>query len=512
MNRAASHRQSSKLWQPKKHDVVCSEHFPGGNRVDEENNAVSPSIFPTHSISTKKSEREKRIKKRTEKRIEENREKLSCSNSSFSQREHPGSETENWFEAEPERKMSVSLKADMSEASEFVVQTSNLLEESRMSMSPERETTERAMSTSPKSSSEVLELFPNFPSMLDYAVQTSVSLYVLDPTEQTYGYVDKVSGTEKATQISLPPILTEKKKSKQNRSVFSQTSNDVLPFSSFNDRQMIAFCGVDEKVIKFLLLLMGDTLKPTRKLSRESKLLLVLIKLKLGLPYAALGAFFNVCESGASACFNETLPLLFSVAKEGIVWFDREMIKARMPKAFKSYFPNTRAIIDCSEIQCQRAPKVRQRVLSYSSYKSRFTVKFLVAIAPSGEITFVSPTYGGRATDTEITVNSGFLDLLEEGDIVMADKGFPTIERDVNRSGGILVIPPFKSGKLQFTEAQNRTGYEIAAVRVHVERAIERLKRFEMLNFVTIQNMRHIDQILVIVCFLNNLFPDLTKE
>ena len=389
--------------------------------------------------------------------------------------------------------------------------------DSNMSISPVREPNERKISStaSTESISEAGESIPNFPSLLDYGVQTTVPLYALELTTLSYGYMDSVSSTEKATQISLPPLPSEKKKKKKTkkfRSASTQTSNAVLPFSSFNDRQMIAFCGVDNKVIKFLLLLMGDALKSSRKMSRESKLLLVLIRLKLNLPFAALGAFLHISGNGASICFNETLPFLFSVAKDGIIWFDKETIKARMPRAFKSYFPNTRAIIDCSEIQCQRAPKVRQRVLSYSSYKSQFTVKFLVAIAPSGEVTFVSPAYGGRATDTEITVNSGFLDLLEEGDIVMADKGFPTIERDVNRSGGILVIPPFKSGKFQFTEAQNRTGYEIAAVRVHVERAIKRLKRFEMLNFVSIQNMRHIDAILVIVCFLNNLFPDLTKE
>ena len=39
---------------------------------------------------------------------------------------------------------------------------------------------------------------------------------------------------------------------------------------------------------------------------------------------------------------------------------------------------------------------------------------------------------------------SGFIDLVERGDVILADKGFPSIESDVNEAGGILVMPPFR--------------------------------------------------------------------
>ena len=64
----------------------------------------------------------------------------------------------------------------------------------------------------------------------------------------------------------------------------------------------------------------------------------------------------------------------------------------------------------------------------YSNYKSSHTVKFLIGIAPSGEIIFISKAYGGRVTDTYLTVNSGILELLEPGDVVLADKGFQQLE------------------------------------------------------------------------------------
>ena len=39
------------LWQPKKHDVVCSEHFVGGRKSNDKDSAsYVPSIFPTHLL------------------------------------------------------------------------------------------------------------------------------------------------------------------------------------------------------------------------------------------------------------------------------------------------------------------------------------------------------------------------------------------------------------------------------------------------------------------------------
>ena len=116
---------------------------------------------------------------------------------------------------------------------------------------------------------------------------------------------------------------------------------------------------------------------------------------------------------------------------------------------------------------------------------------------------------------TEITVRSGIVQLLESNDRVMADKGFPQIEEDVNRRGAFLVTPPFKSkatGLVQFTAAQSETAYEIASVRIEVERAIERLKRFEILKFLHSDMIPLIDHIMTPLCVVANLQGDLTKR
>ena len=43
-------------------------------------------------------------------------------------------------------------------------------------------------------------------------------------------------------------------------------------------------------------------------------------------------------------------------------------------------------------------------------------------------MTFVSDLYSGSVSDKELTRRSGLLDLLEEGDSVMTDRGFDTKE------------------------------------------------------------------------------------
>ncbi|KAH7961198.1 hypothetical protein HPB52_005395 [Rhipicephalus sanguineus] len=56
------------------------------------------------------------------------------------------------------------------------------------------------------------------------------------------------------------------------------------------------------------------------------------------------------------------------------------------------------------------------------------------------DMTFVSEAYGGRTSDTHITIESGFLNRIEPGDVVVADKGFPGIKAPVEGNRGIVVL------------------------------------------------------------------------
>ena len=113
-----------------------------------------------------------------------------------------------------------------------------------------------------------------------------------------------------------------------------------------------------------------------------------------------------------------------------------------MPEDFKSKYPKTRVILDCTEIKCQIPSSLLLKSSLFSSYNNHTTLKGLIGIAPSGAITFISELYAGSISDREIVERSGILDLpLNEGDDVMADKGFAIV--GLLLLGVSLNIPPF---------------------------------------------------------------------
>ena len=72
-------------------------------------------------------------------------------------------------------------------------------------------------------------------------------------------------------------------------------------------------------------------------------------------------------------------------------------------------------------------------------------MKLLVGIAPNGAFTFISKLWSGSTSDRKIVQESGLIDLLEEGDHLMADRGF-NIRDVLTRRGVKLNIPPFSKG------------------------------------------------------------------
>ena len=91
---------------------------------------------------------------------------------------------------------------------------------------------------------------------------------------------------------------------------------------------------------------------------------------------------------------------------------------------FQARFSRSVCIIDCSEIFIQRPTSLIARAQPYSSYKGHNTVKFFLAINPTGTIIFLSKCWGGRVSDKHLTNECGFYRKLLPGDLVLADRGF----------------------------------------------------------------------------------------
>ena len=66
----------------------------------------------------------------------------------------------------------------------------------------------------------------------------------------------------------------------------------------------------------------------------------------------------------------------------------------------------------------------------------------MLATSTSGNITFLYILYRGKVSDRYITGHSGFLEFVEEGDDIMADRGF-TLRYFVTNKKVTLSIPIF---------------------------------------------------------------------
>ena len=103
-----------------------------------------------------------------------------------------------------------------------------------------------------------------------------------------------------------------------------------------------------------------------------------------------------------------------------------------MPECFKATYSNTRVIIDCTELFCQKPFSLTIQSSLFSNYKHHITYKGLVIISLSGAITFISELYDDSTSDTEIVKRCGILnkELWSKDDDVMVDRGF-TIKKTV---------------------------------------------------------------------------------
>ena len=247
----------------------------------------------------------------------------------------------------------------------------------------------------------------------------------------------------------------------------------------------------------------------TRSLPPLEEFFLVLVRLRLGLFERDLGDRFGVSLSTVSRICTTWINFLYVILKEIPMWPKQESVQSCMPICFKQLYPTTRVIIDATEIYIETPSLPELQQMTYSSYKNHNTYKALIGISPGGAITFVSKLFPGSISDKELTRKSGLLDLLENGDSVMADRGFD-IQDDLTPLGVKVNIPPFLKGKKQLDEHEMIETRRIASLRIHVERAMERIKNYHIFDRVLPVSLTDVSEQMFFVCAaLSNFLPPL---
>lgn len=118
----------------------------------------------------------------------------------------------------------------------------------------------------------------------------------------------------------------------------------------------------------------------------------------------------------------------------------------------------------------------------------------------------------GSLSDKECVMKSGLLHMpFDHGDSVMAHEGFRIADL-LQKLGVALNIPPFLN-RGKFSAEEVAETQDVAALRIHVERRIQRIKSFHIFDRpIPISLAPLANQIWTVCTILTNLQTPLIKE
>ncbi len=256
------------------------------------------------------------------------------------------------------------------------------------------------------------------------------------------------------------------------------------------------------------------------KLDIEDEFILFMMRLRLGLSVIDLSFRFCVSEGTVTSIITTWLNFLFVHLGHLKIWPHRNILISNMPKDFKEKYPNNVAIIDCTELKIQVPSSLVKQSPSYSTYKSANTLKGLVGVDAKGGFIFIYQLYTGSLSDKQIVHRSGLMNLLEQklaleevlpGDAIMADKGFD-LESDLRKLDLKLNIPPFLGAFTQFEESDVIKTQTIAQHHIHVERAIGKVRRFEIFSSpLPVAMLGTANQLWSVCCLISNFMDPILE-
>lgn len=270
------------------------------------------------------------------------------------------------------------------------------------------------------------------------------------------------------------------------------SNNVVLSIDKFvNNDKMINYYTGFKDYAQFMLFFhcLGPSVRELNGqctlLDPKDQLFMVLMKLRRAKEDIELAMFFDISESSVSRTVTTWINFMYFQLKEIDIWPSKEIIEEFMPSDFARKFPNTRVILDATEIPLQKPSEVNAQSITWSSYKHKNTLKTMIGVTPRGCVSFISDAYGGSASDRQIIENSELLkpgnDMFQKGDSIMADRGI--MVQDLFAAQDVQVnTPTMLKGKSQLEQDEIIHDRRVASKRIHVERVIGFSKGYKILS------------------------------
>jgi len=207
-----------------------------------------------------------------------------------------------------------------------------------------------------------------------------------------------------------------------------------------------------------------------RQLKPYQEVLLTLIYLRHNVAHAVVGELFGVSADTSENTFHEVVFVLRDVCPA-----NRWDAEKKWKKGEPSWTPDTveRVLLDSFESPVRRPSRQDRQRRVYSGKKKRHTLKSQVVTDTQGEILDLEPGHRGPTADKRLyeqsTVAEQYPQAAKQGDL--AYQGIAGVQ-----------VPHKKPRGGQLTAEQRAENRRLAAVRVHVEHGIRRIKGWRILR------------------------------
>ena len=204
----------------------------------------------------------------------------------------------------------------------------------------------------------------------------------------------------------------------------------------------------------------------------KSKLLFILMYVKVYPTYDLAGALFGVVASRPHEWVNEYLPILEEALGRHCVLPARKITSA---EEFRRLYPGVQEVIlDGAERPIQRPKYNKNQKKAYSGKKKRHTRKNIYLVNKEKKILYLSPTKAGKIHDFKQFKKTAVIDCIPEDVDILGDKGFIGIN---DLSSHKTFVPKKKPKNGFLTPEEKEDNSLISSIRIKVEHAIGGVKR-----------------------------------
>ena len=273
-----------------------------------------------------------------------------------------------------------------------------------------------------------------------------------------------------------------------------------------------------------------------RRVHFRDAVALTMVRCCLGAKTAVLAWAFNIgsCATGAAAptTVETTRVAVGDVFKLTILccnyFFEKtvarvpdiaEVDRNTMPSYRHPTLANVMLTVDATNVVTQRPRTAYGQRESFSDYYGACCGKFEVCTGPDGMVLWVSPVFGGRASEKAIMQKSNFVEFYkslaekcvdEDGKqfapAVMSDKGTRIDDLCKLLEAEYLTPPVVTDGRITYQDALR--GETISRARAHVEAAIGKMKVCAILRGGITHRLAYlVDEIVYFCAFITHFYP-----